>query len=72
MSKPKPRAMALTQETLRDLFDCGKNGELVWKVGAGTQKTGNLAGCVCDAGYRVVKIHKRRYYAHRLVLIGIS
>ena len=44
-----------------------KKGELIWQYCDNSARNGRMAGSLCDSGYIKIKIHKKQYYAHRLV-----
>jgi hypothetical protein len=57
------------QELLKELFDY-KDGQLVWKESRGNIKAGAIAGFINNCkrgGYRIIKVNKEKYKAHRLV-----
>lgn len=68
LKKPK-----LAQDLLRELFDYRADGQLIWKVQRSSRGVlGTVAGSVGSVnrdGYRIIRINKMPYYAHRLVWV---
>ena len=58
------------KQQLNELFDY-KDGQLIWKIStAKCIKIGDIAGSICKTnGYRVIRINKILYKAHRLIWI---
>jgi len=61
----------MNKELLHEMFEY-KDGNLVWKIknkNAHGINIGDVAGCIDSKGYRVIKINKKMYKAHRLTWI---
>lgn len=59
----------MDKKTVAQLFDY-VDGKLIWRVSmAPNAQKGQVAGCVCDRGYLVVRIKGKQYYQHRLVFL---
>jgi len=60
----------ITQSELKQAlrYDCD-SGELKWLSvrPRSSANVGDIAGCLDHRGYRVIKLNKVRYYAHRLI-----
>lgn len=56
------------EEARRHLSYDPHSGDFIWLVsGKGRPPTGSAAGCISSAlGYRLIGLHGRRYFAHRL------
>jgi hypothetical protein len=65
--------VSLTAERLRELLDYDPvSGEMRWRVArSSTVKVGALAGCIHKFGYRVIRIGKKQYKAHRLAWLHL-
>ncbi len=49
-------------------YDLSAPTGLRWKVSTCTRvRVGDVAGCFDSRGYAVVKVYKKRYYAHRII-----
>lgn len=61
----------ITQEYLHYLFEY-KDGNLIWKNKSNSLsriKIGEIAGCIDTYGYRIIRLFKKGYKAHRLIWI---
>ena len=59
----------LTQDLVKELFDC-LDGNLYWKVAKGRRvKIGDLAGTLGDGEYRRIKIDNKLYKSHQLIFL---
>lgn len=61
----------MTQETLRELFEY-KDGNLYWKFKthkSGVNRIGTIAGCITVEGYRLIKVNRIIWLAHRLIFM---
>lgn len=63
----------LTQQEMKDLLYYDPNtGSFTWRVSLSKRiKEGQKAGCVNSAGYVDIRIHKRKYKAHRLAWLYV-
>lgn len=60
--------MKLTQERVRELFDYREDGELIRRVRtAGRVHVGDVAGCLNNSGYKVIRVYGKLYRNHRLI-----
>lgn len=58
--------MELSKELLESLFEY-KDGELIWMVSHGANKSGSIAGSIKPNGYKRVSIKRKLYYVHRII-----
>lgn len=63
--------MEITQDLVKQMFDYRDDGNLIWKVNRGRNKTkGRVAGgSSTDGIYRVVSLGNRQYKVHRLIYL---
>lgn len=63
----------ITQDELKTLLTYDENtGIFIWNIGKGTVKKGYIAGCIhSTTGYRVIKINRKIYQAHRLAYLYV-
>jgi hypothetical protein len=64
----------LTQSRLKELLHyCPDTGLFTWKIrrGAGV-KPGDKAGCRMPAGYWLIRVDKKLYFAHRLAWLYMT
>ena len=63
----------LTPERLREVLDYNRDtGVFVWAVPTNPRiKVGDVAGCVPERGYRLVRIDRHPYRAHRLAWLYV-
>jgi len=59
----------ITQERLHELFEYREDGKLIWKVNIGTVKIGDVAGCIDNQGYYIVRIDRKNRKGHRLIFL---
>jgi len=62
----------MTQEELKNLlfYDCS-TGVFIWKVQRGPVKPGMVAGSDDKLGYRIIRIKRKAYKAHRLAWLYV-
>ena len=57
----------LTQQKLKELLDYNPNtGDFVWRVSLNSRSSINSTAGSCSNGYRVIRINRKNYHAHRL------
>jgi len=63
----------LTQPYLKKILDYAPDtGVFVWKIAKSKNiRVGAVAGCINSLGYRVIKIDRRTYLAHRLAWLYV-
>ncbi|HQY37937.1 MAG TPA: HNH endonuclease [Giesbergeria sp.] len=49
-----------------------ENGQFTWKIAAGRRYAGKEAGGISVAGYRMIRIFRKRYFAHRLAFLMVT
>lgn len=59
--------VSLASELKRLLAYNAKTGEFRWRESRGGRRKGDLAGSLDDKGYRVIRLNRVLYRAHRLV-----
>lgn len=59
--------VSLVSELKRLLAYNAKTGEFRWRESRGGRRKGDLAGSLDDKGYRVIRLNRVLYRAHRLV-----
>ena len=64
----------LTQSEAQELLDYNEeDGLFRWRaIGKGVQEVGQIAGCLDDLGYVIIKINQVTYKAHRLVFLYVD
>lgn len=62
----------LSQARLKELLDYDINtGYFIWKVGGHGRIVGNAAGFIHEAGYIVISIDGKQFYAHKLAWLWV-
>jgi len=62
----------ITAERLRELLDyVPETGLFYWRQQRGSAAVGRLAGIQGPSGYRLIRIDKRRHFAHRLAWLYV-
>lgn len=63
--------MSLNQDRLKELLEYNGH-DFIWKVEKSSRiKIGDIAGCTNRRGYRLIKIDRKLYLAHRLVWLYV-
>lgn len=62
----------LTQSRLKECLDYNPDtGEFTWMENQGSAKKGDSCKCQDSHGYSVIKIDRKKYYAHRLAWLYV-
>lgn len=63
----------ITQENLKELLNYDlETGNFIWKCESSrNRKKGLIAGTILNSGYRIIRINKKGYIAHRLVWLYV-
>lgn len=63
----------LTQERLKELLNYNPDTGIFTRIGGtGARKIGKQSGCVCKAGYIVLGVDYKVYFAHRLAWLYMN
>lgn len=71
-NQPQPN-LDLTKENILKILDYDpESGLFTWKVARGRVAAGEVAGCMTDRGYILLRVYKKCIFAHRLAFIVMT